>query len=142
MTDPISSASSAILVPVLFHILWVCVLYILLVKRKKAAAQTGEVDLERASVDGTAWPLSVQLVSKNIANNFEVPVLFYGVCIASYLLGTAGGFALSLAWVFVFSRVVHSWIHVNSNFVPLRMKSFVLGLLCVLVMVLQTLLFM
>lgn len=51
----------------------------------------------------------------NFRNLFEVPVLFYALCLA---LGQAGhvtpGFVLA-AWVFVGLRAVHSLIHVTYN---------------------------
>ena len=133
------ASSAQILVPILLHILWVCGLYILLVRRKTAAVKAGGVDLRRTAIDVSAWPDSVRLVSNNISNNFEAPVLFYAACIATYLLGAAGSLAVGLAYVFVISRAVHSWVHVNSNTVPVRMKAFAVGLLCILVLVVQTL---
>jgi len=134
-----SASSAQVLYPILLHIVMVCALYILLAKRKAEAVRAGGVDLKATAIDNSAWPRPVRLVSNNIANNFESPVLFYGACIATFLLGAAGTFAVVLSYLFFVTRVVHSYVHVNSNYVPVRMRLFIVSLLCILLMAIQTL---
>jgi hypothetical protein len=92
------------------------------------------VDLERRALHDDAWPDSVIKINNNIRNQFEVPVLFYVLTLLLWQLGDTGLLALSLAWSFVASRVVHAWIHTRSNYVPARRRVFMFGVLVVLAM--------
>lgn len=63
----------------------------------------------------------------NFRNLFEVPVLFYALCLALGLAGLATpGFVLA-AWAFVGLRAVHSLIHVTYNRVMHRFIVYALS---------------
>ncbi len=72
-------------------------------------------------------PAESLYVRNNLANQFELPVLFYAVCLALFVTGGAGVAAVSLAWVFVLSRCGHAYVHVTSNRIRHRQPLFVLG---------------
>ncbi len=124
--------STAIFWPMLMHILLTMVLYVMLAVKKAKAIKLGQVNRQHTALDNKAWPNAVLKVSNNIANQFEVPVLFYVLSMLLYLLNTVGMLELSLAWAFVLSRLVHAYVHVGSNHVPLRLKCFLVGCLSVL----------
>lgn len=128
----------AILYPILAHIILVFGLYILLGLRKSAAVKSKSVDLKEASLNNQAWPSSVIQVSNNIANQFESPILFYALCLITFLTGVSNLLAISLAWSFVALRYVHSYIHIGSNFVPYRLRAFALSLIVILALLVQT----
>lgn len=73
-------------------------------------------------------------VSNNIANQFEVPILFYVLCLVAYSLNVAGTLAVTLAWLFAISRYAHAYVHINSNYVPIRLRLFLVGCLVLLTM--------
>ena len=127
-----------ILYPVLAHIILVLGLYILLGLRKFAAVKSKRVDLKETSLNNQAWPSSVIQVSNNIANQFESPVLFYALCFITCLAGASNLLAISLAWAYVASRYVHSYVHTGSNFVPSRFRAFVVSLVLLLALLIQT----
>lgn len=120
--------------PMLAHMLLVLILFLSLSRQKKRAVREGTVDLKKTALDNSAWPDHVLKVSNNIQNQFQVPVLFYALCLAFAALGSTTLIALGLAWLFVISRVVHSYIHTTSNKVPVRMKVFILGYLLIAAM--------
>lgn len=60
-------------------------------------------------------------------NLFELPVLFYLLVIALYVTQRVDMVQLVLAWVFVFSRVIHTAIHLTINRLVWRMRAFVSG---------------
>lgn len=60
----------------------------------------------------------------NFRNLFEMPVLFYVVCIAALALDATGAILLSLAWAFVALRAVHSAIHCTYNRVTHRFAAY------------------
>lgn len=120
--------------PVLTHVFLVIALYVLLAIRKAKAVKAKLVNLREAAVDNRAWNREVVLVSNNIANQFETPILFYVICIVSFLAGTIDMVSVGLAWFFVALRYVHAYLHTGANFVPLRMKAFMASMVVLVVM--------
>ncbi len=127
--------SNLIFWPVLVQILITIAGFLLLGVRKAKALKTDNVDMEKTSLDNDAWPDYVLMVSNNIRNQFQVPVLFYVLCFIFYSINAVSTTVLYLAWAFVLSRVVHAYIHMSSNYVPARFRVFILGFLIMLVMV-------
>jgi len=130
--------SNVILYPILAHTLLVAAMYIVLAMRKAEAIKAGIVDRKAVALDNRAWPAEVLKVSNNITNNFESPVLFYGVVFTTYLLGAAGSLAVGLSIAYVVLRYIHSYIHIGSNYVPHRLRIFSLSLLVILALAAQT----
>lgn len=71
----------------------------------------------------------VQLPANNLANLFEMPVLFYALCIAAYQLNMASSMLFMLAWTYVGLRTVHSLIHCTYNKVMHRFVAYFLSCL-------------
>ena len=113
--------------PVLAQVLLTLAVYVLLIREKVRAIKAGQVNKERRALHEDAWPDSVLQINNNIRNQFEVPVLFYVVSITLWALDAVGIVALVAAWAFVASRVVHTWIHLTSNYVPNRRRAFTVG---------------
>ncbi|MCU0754356.1 MAG: MAPEG family protein [Xanthomonadales bacterium] len=67
--------------------------------------------------------------SDNFRNLFELPVLFYVLCLTHALLGSAAPLDLGLAWGFVVLRSLHSVIHLSYNRVMHRFVAYVGGAL-------------
>lgn len=65
--------------------------------------------------------------SDNFLNLFELPVLFYALCIALYVTGMIDFVHLGLAWIFVILRIAHSIIHLTYNKVLHRFLVYALG---------------
>ena len=63
-------------------------------------------------------------ITDNYNHIFEQPTLFYAVLIYIQLADTANQTNISLAWAYVFLRVVHSLIQLTSNNVSWRAASF------------------
>ena len=129
--------SNLIFWPVLLQVLLTIVGFMLLGARKTKALKTDTVDQTKTALDNDAWPDYVLMVSNNIRNQFQVPVLFYVLCFVFYSLDSVTLLVLSLAWAFVISRIVHAYIHMSSNYVPARFGVFTIGFV---IMVLMTIL--
>lgn len=56
----------------------------------------------------------------NFRNLFELPVLFYVLCLALYVTGQGGNLFVIAAWIFVLLRIAHSWIQCTHNTVKYR----------------------
>lgn len=127
-------SSNHIFWPVLAQVLLTLVMFIILGARKAKAIKAGKVNREQAALDNRVWPEYVVKVSNNIANQFEVPMLFYILCVVLFSINAAGTVAIVLAWLFVASRYAHAWVHVGSNYVPVRMRLFMAGCVVLLSM--------
>lgn len=65
--------------------------------------------------------------SDNFRNLFELPVLFYLAVVVAAISGQESAVALTLAWLFVLLRVVHSAIHCTYNKVMHRFGAYLAG---------------
>jgi hypothetical protein len=120
--------------PVLLQILLTIYLFIPLAQRKKAAIRAGKYDKEKSALDNAAWPDPVVQVSNNLQNQFQAPVLFYVLCMMLYVIQGVDWIGLMLAWTFVGLRIVHSRVHITSNYIPHRFRSFAISLLVLLLL--------
>ena len=121
--------SSYIFWPVLAQILLTLIVFTVLGVRKANAVKAGEVNRKQAALNNREWPDYVVKVSNNIANQFEFPVLFYVLCMLLYNINAVGMVAIVLAWLFTLSRFAHAYVHIGSNYVPMRMRLFLVGCL-------------
>lgn len=62
--------------------------------------------------------------SDNYKNLFEAPVLFYLALVVAFCIGHATTAVLALAWAYVATRCLHSWIHCTYNRVKHRFYVF------------------
>ncbi len=120
--------------PLLAQILIPILVLMLNGKRKSDAVKTGDFDREKAAMDNEAWSKPVILTSKNLANQFQLPVIFYVLCLVLANLDAVSKLALGVAWLFVASRYVHAYVHVSTNYVPNRLRAFLLGAVSLLVL--------
>ena len=123
--------------PILIQITITIAGFMLLGVRKARAVKSGTVDMKKTALDNNAWPDYVLKVSNNIRNQFQVPVLFYVLCFIFYSLDAVSLVVLSMAWIFVISRVVHAYIHMSSNNVPARFSVFTIGFVVMVLMTIQ-----
>ncbi|WP_039990202.1 MAPEG family protein [Paraglaciecola arctica] len=119
--------SNHILWPVLAQIFLTLIMFITLGVRKAKAVKASAVNRQQAALNNRVWPEDVVKVSNNIANQFEAPVLFYVLCLVLYSINAADMVAIGLAWLFALSRFAHAYVHIGSNYVPMRLRLFLLG---------------
>jgi len=107
---------------------------LLLNAKRKSSDRKAGLRRPEAAIDNTAWSLPVVLTSNALANQFQLPVIFYVLCIILFNINAVTSFALVLCWVFVVSRWIHAIVHVTSNAVPLRLGFFLIGALTLLIL--------
>jgi hypothetical protein len=125
--------AAAILWPVAAHLLLVVLLYGLLTYERQRAVRRGEAGLATFRTN-EGEPLRSRLVSNNLKNQFELPVLFYVLAMTLYAVDGVTAAQVSLAWIFVAARYAHSAVNVLSPIVPLRGGVFTLSLLALAAM--------
>jgi len=69
-------------------------------------------------------PAATAQLSRNFTNLFEAPTLFYAACLAAMIASPPSNVVLALAWVYVASRAVHTWIHTTSNTLNHRIAAY------------------
>lgn len=121
---------TAIFWPMIAHVALVFGVYVLMSARRREAVAKGSVRVSHFRENQNEPPESL-FVRNNLANQFELPVLFHIVCLALYVTEGAGWFALVVAWIFAASRYVHTAIHVTSNRIRYRQPAFIVGLVAV-----------
>ncbi len=118
---------TAILWPMVAHFVLVASLYALLGWRRRQAVLSGAVRPAQWKLRSNGEPEISAVVSNNVMNQFELPVLFHVVCLALYVTAGVSGIAVALAWLFVALRYVHAFEHVTRNRPPLRGMIFGCG---------------
>ena len=100
------------------------------------AVRNGSVDIryfKTYDMDCTKSPLMVQ-AARNFTNLFEVPTLFYMICVFALVTQNVSAGILSAAWIYVALRVAHSFIHTTNNKIILRMNIYGLSWVVLLYM--------
>ena len=106
---------------------------ILNAKRKNVDRSQGLTRPESA-IDNTAWSLPVVLTSNALANQFQLPVVFYVLGFILFNLNAVSALVLVLCWVFAASRWLHAIVHVTSNVIKFRLNFFLIGVITLLIL--------
>jgi len=99
-----------------------------------ASVRRGETRVKSIALGEPNWPPRVQQISDAYHNQFQLPVLFYVLVVLAYILHKADFLFVTMAWIFVVSRIVHATIHTTSNIVRQGFNAFVVGALVLLLM--------
>lgn len=120
-----------LLLPAFIHVALVLVIGVRMGRARFRSASTGAVKIKDVAVDNSRWPEDVRKIANNYQNQFELPVLFYSALALLVATSLADWVAVTLAWIFVASRVIHSVIHTGANVVIRRFQVFVFGFVIV-----------
>jgi len=94
-------------------------------------------EMRRERIDPQSIASSAQAAARlrdtraadNFRNLFELPVLFYLAVVVAAATAQVSALVLSLAWLFVLLRIVHSAIHCGYNRVMHRFSVYITGAL-------------
>jgi hypothetical protein len=125
---------SSILWPMLAQIGWTFVLYVWLTIARSRAVARGEVKYSAFAL-GRNEPTDVARITRNLANQFELPVIFYAVVLLLVVIGRVSTIDVLAAWVFVAGRVIHTLVQTLTDDVPLRGRAFVINFVALVVLV-------
>jgi len=98
--------------------------------------KTGKIDITELRKTGK-WPGRLGIMSDSYDNQFQVPQLFYFICIVLTLMGEVNSLNVGLAWVFVATRLFHMIWHNTKNVIVVRFLNFVLSCTVLSVMILR-----
>jgi hypothetical protein len=124
----------AIFYPVLAQIILTLAVALGMGLHRGRALTSHEVAVDDIALDNTRWPARSRQFANNYINQFELPVLFYVLCIVAHITNSIDIIFIVLAWIFVISRVFHTLEHVTTNVVARRGPLFFIGYVCVFIM--------
>ncbi len=126
---------SLILLPVAAQVfLTLAVLIIMGVRRHAFLNRVNKGYQDLALANKTDWDVSAQKAQNNLANQFELPVLFYVACGFALALREVDAMFLFLATAFVLARIGHTIAHITANIVVVRASFWFVSLFAVIVM--------
>ena len=79
----------------------------------------------------TDSPEDLVVLQNNYNNHFQIPIFFTVACSVALSQNTVSVMTVSLALIFILSRVIHSYIHLGSNKLVHRAYSFFSGVIAV-----------
>lgn len=122
MPDP---SANHILYPVFGMFALVMFVFLRMAKVRFGAVRAGEMNPAfYKTYQGDEEPEHMRVVTRHFLNLFEMPVLFYVVVLMAYVSHQTGAWMTTLAWLYVASRCVHSWVHLGSNDVLTRFRAY------------------
>jgi len=116
-------SNEQILLPMLgMMVLTAVIWFVLYARRIPAMRKAGKPAQTYTTPDKAVdlLPEDVSYPSNNFKNLFELPVIFYALCLYLYVTGTAESPDVFAAWLFLLFRVIHSAIHCTVNIVMAR----------------------
>ena len=129
-----------ILAPAAVLILWSLLVLFWMVSTRFPAFLKAGMDVFQAD-PGTRYqevesqlPSKVNWVSHNYTHLMEQPTLFYGTVAILALAGQGVGINVTLAWVYVGLRIIHSFWQIFVNTIPVRVGLFMLSSFCLFAM--------
>lgn len=128
-----SGNAGLILWPMLAHIGLTFFLYAWLTVARVGAVRRGEVEYS-CFVFGQGEPPQATRISRNLSNQFELPVIFHAVVVLLIALGRVTMVDVVAAWVFVAGRIAHTLVQTLTDNVPLRGNVFIINFLAVAVL--------
>jgi hypothetical protein len=126
-------APASIVWPMLAQIVWTFFLYAWLTVARRRAVKQGKVEYACFAL-GRDEPPEVARITRNLANQFELPVIFYALIVLLSALGRVTTIDLIAAWVFIVGRIIHTLVQTLTDNVPLRGRVFTINFLAVVVL--------
>ena len=124
----------AVLYPVLAQVILTLALLLILGWHRQVALHDGSVAAQDVALDNTHWPPRARQFANSYRNQFELPVIFYVLCLVAQVTNSVDWLFLILAWIFVVFRIIHAIEHTTSNVVMRRCAIFALGYFCLVIM--------
>jgi hypothetical protein len=126
--------------PMLGMMVLTLLVWIVMFIQRVSFAQSNRLDIEQFKTPAdvqTLVPAEVSGASNNFKNLFELPVIFYGLCLYLIVAGQVDSFYTNCAWAFLALRCLHSLIHCSYNRVAHRFGVYILSSLVLWVMVVR-----
>lgn len=119
--------------PMAFYAFYMFGIAIYLFRTRVRALKNREVEFKYyKSYSANPPPEYSRIAERHYENQFEVPTLFFPVGVMHFALGMANEVTLGLMWLFVLSRLLHSYVHLGNNNIRVRMAFFTTSWIAIL----------
>jgi len=132
--------SAALALPMLGMMILTLLVWVYMFIRRVSFARSNKIDIENFKT-----PADVQALmpgdefapSNNFKNLFELPVIFYAICLYLTVTAQVDSLYVNCAWAFLVLRALHSLIHCSYNRVAHRFALYVLSGIALWIMVVR-----
>lgn len=118
----------SLMIPMAFYVFYIYLLALFNFFTRKSSAEKKQVRLSFFKTYSGEAPEKVLVVGRHFDNQFQAPILFLISGLATYQVHAVNDFAVGLAWAFVISRLIHSFIHLTTNNVIYRAAAYGIGI--------------
>jgi hypothetical protein len=115
-----------LLVPLLAQVILTFTVMIIMYRRRVMEMKTKRIHPQRTKTRSVAHGVlsDSESAADNYSNLLESPILFYVAILLTLILMVQDSIIVLLAWTYVASRCVHSFIHITYNHVMHRFSAF------------------
>ena len=116
-----------LLIPLLAQVALTFIMMLIMYRKRISEMKSKRIHPQRAKTRSITHGVLTdsESAANNYANLFESPVLFYTAILLTLMLMVQDSLLVSMAWLYVASRYVHSFIHVTYNRVMHRFAVFI-----------------
>jgi len=119
--------SHPLIIPMAAHVLLTFLLYALL-----TVARAPKIWGIGQRPDGSnPWAGVEPRISANLSNQFEWPLFFYSACLLLIYWRSDNATSVSLAWIFIGGRLLHTYVQICTTNIRLRGLAFTINFLAV-----------
>ena len=129
-----------ILQPMVAMMLVTAVVWVVLYAKRIPAMHAARLPAQTYTTPDKTVELLPEVASypaNNLKNLFELPVVFYALCLLLFVTERVDGIYLVSAWVFVGFRLLHSLIHITANIVIARFACYLVASLALWLMLVR-----
>jgi hypothetical protein len=98
------------------------------------AFKAGDLQIIDRAASKIAWPRYAAQAERSFLNQFETPLLFFVLIAFLAITRMWDALFVTLAWIWVATRVAHAVVHCTSNALSLRFPAFIAGVVVLLLM--------
>lgn len=116
-----------LLIPLLAQVALTFTVMLIMYRRRVTEMQSKRIHPQRVKTRSAAHGVlpDAESAANNYSNLAESPILFYVAILLTLVLMVQDSILVILAWAYVASRFVHSFIHVTYNRVMHRFSAFI-----------------
>jgi len=116
-----------LLLPLLAQVALTFIVMLIMYRKRVAEMKLKRIHPQRIRTRSKSKALLTdsESAADNFSNLFELPILFYTAILLTLILMVQDSILVILAWAFVISRYLHSFVHVSYNRVMHRFSVFV-----------------
>jgi hypothetical protein len=126
---------SQLIYPMFAMVLLTFSVLVRLFRARVAALAAGTININYFRLyQGGVEPESSAAFSRSLISQFEAPVLFYVICLATMTMHAQSMVLVVLAWCYFIFRAIHVYIHTGKNKIKYRMRVYFLSWIVLLSM--------